>query len=229
MTARGGRQTKEATMITSTHLVRITRLLVLGAVVAGAAASAVGAYDGRPPDVQDTATAHQTTAADPRADWLRWQGIAQVYGQQQRPAAPAQVLDAVRHSSPNQVGLAWQYLRDTGQIAGARDGSPPNLQEGTAALHTMPAGLRADGLRWQGIAQVYEQQQSVAAPAPRPDDRAGVRGVGEPTVVPASSGATFDWGDWSIGLVAGFGLALCLTGALFLTARRIPRVRNAVG
>ena len=33
-----------------------------------------------------------------------------------KPATPQGVLDAVKRSSPNQVGLAWQYLRDTGQI-----------------------------------------------------------------------------------------------------------------
>ena len=34
-----------------------------------------------------------------------------------QPRSPQDVLDAVKRSAPNQVGLAWQYLRDTGQIA----------------------------------------------------------------------------------------------------------------
>ena len=33
-----------------------------------------------------------------------------------QPRSPQDVLDAVKRSAPNQVGLAWQYLRDTGQI-----------------------------------------------------------------------------------------------------------------
>jgi hypothetical protein len=41
---------------------------------------------------------------------------------------------------------------------------------------------------------------------------------------PAGSG--FDWGAWFIGLVAGFGLALGIAGALLLAARRIPGLRK---
>jgi hypothetical protein len=153
VTAQGGRQTKEATMTTSTYLIRFTRLLVLCAVVAGTIASVAGAYDARPPDVQDAATALHTTAAGLKADGLRWQGIAQVY----RDLEPA--------------------------------GNGPTAQ-----------GLRADGLRWQGIAKVYQEQQSVV-----------------------SSGAAFDWGDWAIGLVAGFGLAVGVAGGVLLASHRIAR------
>ena len=41
-----------------------------------------------------------------------------------QPASPQGVLDAVKRSSPNQVGLAWQYLRDTGQIATPTPSTP---------------------------------------------------------------------------------------------------------
>ena len=44
-----------------------------------------------------------------------------------RPASPQGVLDAVKRSSPSQVGLAWQYLRDTGQIT--TPSTPPRLDD----------------------------------------------------------------------------------------------------
>jgi hypothetical protein len=50
----------------------------------------------------------------------------------------------------------------------------------------------------------------------------------DPTTVavPQSTGSRFDWGDWGIGLVAGFGLALGLAGALLLAMHRIPGARR---
>jgi hypothetical protein len=50
----------------------------------------------------------------------------------------------------------------------------------------------------------------------------------DPAPVPVAqpTGGRFDWGDWSIGLVAGFGLALGVAGALLLAARRIPGLRK---
>jgi hypothetical protein len=56
--------------------------------------------------------------------------------------------------------------------------------------------------------------------ATRPDDRAGIRGPGSvPTVLVASSGDAFDWGDAGIGAVGAFGLALLLFGAMQLATR----------
>jgi len=48
-----------------------------------------------------------------------------------QPASTLGVLDAVKRSSPNQVGLAWQYLRDTGQIA--TPSTPPRLDDRAGA------------------------------------------------------------------------------------------------
>jgi hypothetical protein len=47
----------------------------------------------------------------------------------------------------------------------------------------------------------------------------------QPVTIAQPTGSGFDWGDWSIGLVAGFGLALGIAGALLLV-RRLPRPRN---
>ena len=43
----------------------------------------------------------------------------------------------------------------------ARHAAAARLNSDSAARHTTPAGLKADGLRWQGIAQVYQQKQAV--------------------------------------------------------------------
>jgi hypothetical protein len=49
----------------------------------------------------------------------------------------------------------------------------------------------------------------------------------QPVTIAQPTGSGFDWGDWSIGLVAGFGLALAVAGALLLAARRIPGLRKS--
>ena len=60
----------------------------------------------------------------------------------------------------------------------------------------------------------------------RPDDRRGPLGVGPVELARVSAGNGFDWGDAGIGVAAGFGLALGLSGALLLALPRIPRVRR---
>jgi hypothetical protein len=48
--------------------------------------------------------------------------------------------------------------------------------------------------------------------------------VGPTEIVTSSDG--FDWGDASIGVAAGFGLALSLGGGLLLALHRAPRIRK---
>jgi hypothetical protein len=48
----------------------------------------------------------------------------------------------------------------------------------------------------------------------------------QPVAIAQPTGSGFDWGDWSIGLVAGFGLALGMAGALLLVVHRLPRLRK---
>jgi hypothetical protein len=121
---------------------------------------------------------------------------------------------------------------------------PPDIQDAAAALHApTAAGLKADGLRWQGIAQAYQGLQAtpdvveryaathefggrLAVPsiassaASRPPDVAdtalAVR-YGETTTVQANG---FDWSDWAIGIGSGLGLALIL-GAAVLMGRQL--------
>ena len=49
----------------------------------------------------------------------------------------------------------------------------------------------------------------------------------QPVSAAQPTGNGFDWGDWSIGLVAGFGLALGAAGALLLVVHRLPRTRKS--
>jgi hypothetical protein len=191
------------------------RMLILGAVVAGATASVAGAYvpqpDGtspapvsfaaptRPPDVQDAMTALHSTPAGLKADGLRWQGMAQTY---------------------KEVQSAGNY--------------PTQL------------GLKAEGMRLQGIAQVYQQTQAVpdvferfAAVHPNgaavsssavsrarpPDISDAALAVQYGSVTPSTAG--FSWRDWAIGIGSGLGLAL-LIGACFVMTRQLRhRVQTA--
>jgi hypothetical protein len=67
-----------------------------------------------------------------------------------------------------------------------------------------------------------------AAGSSHPDNRAATRGPGSfETVVTVSAEAGFDWGDALIGGLGGMGVALLLTGCLFLLAGQRNRARLA--
>jgi hypothetical protein len=113
---------------------------------------------------------------------------------------------------------------------------PPDIQDATTALYApTQAGLTADGLRLQGIAQVYQQTQAApdvveryaathslgaaqsVASVSRPPDVAD-------TALAVRYGSTssfqsdgFDWSDWAIGIGSGMGIALLLGGALLMS------------
>jgi hypothetical protein len=128
---------------------------------------------------------------------------------------------------------------------------PPDVQDAAAAVaatqQTTAAGLKADGMRLQGIAKVYAQLDAAktqAAPdvveryvathqlgglavqstseATRPPDvtdtALAVRYA--PTASVDSNG--FDWNDWAIGIGSGLGLAFIL-GAALLMGRQLRR------
>ena len=199
-------------MYSSTYLNWFRRLLILGAAVAGLTASAAGAgINSRPPDVSDVAS-----------------GLAMTSTSVSRPPDVRDAATSLSTAIPDALGryvTAHPYGYDSS--SSELVSSPPDVQDAAAALHTTPEGLKADGLRWQGIAQVYQQQQSAAAPALRPDDRAGPLGVGEPTSVPASGGSGFDWSDWAIGIGTGLGLALLLGVGLMVGRQQRNRVQPA--
>jgi len=204
-------------MKSSTYLNWLRRLIVLGAVVAGIAVPAAGAFNGSPPDVrdaadsiagtsvgsppdiQDAAAALHFTSAGLTADGLRLQGTAQVYK----------------------------------QLELAKNGPTPQ-------------GLKADGLRLQGIAQVYKQIQpasgsdvferyatahpygtglsqvasSTLVTRP-PDVTDAAQAVRYGVTVNQSSG--FDWGDYAIGIGSGMGLILILGSGVVVGRQRRHR------
>jgi hypothetical protein len=143
----------------SNPLTRFGRLLVLGAVVAGVTASAavaipvvdpqdtgpatVAAPVSRPPDVQDAATAlHAPTAAGLRADGLRWQGIAQVYGQLQ---ATPDVVE--RYAATHSAGAG------TSAATASEASRPPDVSDTALAVRYAPASTgRSDGFDWSSWA-----------------------------------------------------------------------------
>ncbi len=94
-----------------------------------------------------------------------------------------------------------------------------------------PAGIKADGLRWQAIARFYEQQQS---PTPAGIKADGLRwqaiartyGVHTVTTSSRSSGSGFDFGAAGIGALAALGLAVIASG-LMVMVRRIRRTKLA--
>lgn len=157
-------------------------------------------------------------------------------------ASAAVAIPVVDPQDTGTANLAAPVSRppDVQDAMTARHAAAASLSSDSAALHTTPAGLKADGLRWQGIAQVYQQKQAVpdvveryaathatdaglSAPAsivsrpPDVSDAALAVRYGS-TATAGSNG--FDWNDWAIGIGTGIGLALLL-GAAFLMGRQL--------
>lgn len=108
------------------------------------------------------------------------------------------------------------------------------LWSGSAmAAGPTPAAIRADGLRWQAMADSYKHLQSPTPEAIRADGlrwQAIARTYGVHTVTTpsqSSSGSGFDFGAAGIGALAALGLAVLASG-LMVMARRIRRRKLAV-
>jgi hypothetical protein len=104
--------------------------------------------------------------------------------------------------------------------------SPHDLPLGTGATASQQSShIRPDDRAGARGAIEGIVRGSVAV---RPDDRAGLHGPGTPPpsgLVRSSDG--FDWQDAFIGGAGGVGIALLLTGLLFLVASRRTRARIA--
>ena len=192
-------------MHTSTTLTRFRRLLVVGAVVAGAIVPTAAALD-RPPDVQDTASAAlaaQLSPPDVRDAALRTQN-----------AAP-DVLERYAASHPFGTALLSANFEATRppDVRDAAAGSSvivPDVIERYASAHPYGGGLL--------------QQVSVPRP-PDVTDAALTAQYGSGSISGSTSG--FNWGDWAIGIGSGIGMALIL-GAGLVTSRQVrQRVRTA--
>jgi hypothetical protein len=110
------------------------------------------------------------------------------------------------------------------------------LASATAMASSTPQGLKADGLRLQGLAQRYEWLQSrpaasfYTAQALRADAlrwQAMARAYAQPKGTTISSSGSFDWADAGIGAASGFALALCIA-IVIAWARRTRETKLAV-
>jgi hypothetical protein len=99
-----------------------------------------------------------------------------------------------------------------------------------------PQGLRADGLRWQGLADLYLQRNN--RPAASFYTPQGLRADGQrweamarayqrSSATTESRTAGFDWRDAGIGAAGGLGLILA-GAAMLVAARRGSRTKAAV-
>jgi hypothetical protein len=93
----------------------------------------------------------------------------------------------------------------------------------TAATAPTPQGLRADGLRWQGLADHYGRLQGIKADGLR--WQAMARFYAKPASV--SAGSSFHWGDAGVGLGAGLAV-VAIGGAAIVFARRSRRTKLAL-
>ena len=175
-------------MYPSTYLSWFRRLLILGAVVAGLTASAAGARldPGTPPDVSDVASALSTPASivsrppDVRdaatsvnvaaPDVFERYAAAHPYGSGLSSATPVSRIIDQEQGRQRDLGL---FSLGFSASTSSSDfvSTPPDVQDAMTALHSTPEGLKADGLRLQGIARTYMQLQSSTrhrSPPPRP-------------------------------------------------------------
>ncbi len=120
-----------------------------------------------------------------------------------------------KHTFRRVVGLGFVIAAIASATAQAGGTTPQGLRadglrlQGIAQAYgakegSTPAGVRADGLRWNAIAQAYRSQTRVA---------------------PVSK--KFDWGDAGIGVAGGLGFAVIAVAAIVFT-RHLRRARLAL-
>jgi hypothetical protein len=128
-----------------------------------------------------------------------------------------------------------------------------------ASSYYTPEALAAESARWTGEAQAYStldalQSDGISTLGLRPDDRAGIRGIGEsapvqqpvqsarpdnrpgpqgpgPTFEPVSTpvtGGGFDWADWAIGIGSGLGATALVAAAALMPFRKKRKVTGRV-
>lgn len=212
-------------MYPSTYLSWFRRLLILGAVVAGLTASAAGArldpgtppdvsdvasalsmpasIVSRPPDVQDVATSMNVAAPDVFERYA----AAHPYGSGLSSATPVSRIIDQEQGRQRDLGLfSLGFSASTASQSTSPTWEHQLHSPLTASQYPTPAGLKADGLRYQGIARVYEQL---------------------PSNVSVSGGSDFAWSDWAIGVGAGIGIALLLGVGLVIGRQQRHRVQPA--
>jgi hypothetical protein len=183
-------------MKSSSYLNWFRRLLVLGAVIAGATASAVGASVARPPDVQDTASAVTAGFVGSPPDVRDTAATLNV--------AVPDVLERFAVAHPYGSGLSASSISrppDIQDTAAVLSASGPDVLERYATAHPYGVGL-----------------SSTSTPISRPPDvRDAAQAVQSGSFSQALSQASgFHWSDWAIGIGTGMGLILLLAGGLVM-------------
>jgi hypothetical protein len=212
-------------MKSSTDLIRFKRLFVLGAVVAGIAVPAAGAYNGSPPDVRDAANSVAGTNVSPpdvRDVAANLAGATQSF-----VATPPDVRDAA--AANVQVGDVFErYAKAHPYGAGLSTSStivsqPPDVRDAAAAAN----GQVGDVFERYAKAHPYGAGLSTSSPivARPPDVNDAAQAVRYGVSVGQSSG--FNWTDWAIGIGSGMGLMLLLAGAVAGELQRRHRTQTA--
>jgi hypothetical protein len=93
--------------------------------------------------------------------------------------------------------------------------------------HSTAAGIRADGARWNAMADAYQNRPASSYYTPQALQAQGLRwdamakayqGQSHPVATSSSSGG-FDWRDGLIGVAGAVGLVVCGMGTLIVAAR----------
>jgi hypothetical protein len=114
--------------------------------------------------------------------------------------------------------MFWKLIATAGAILVLAVGTA------TAAASAPTAqGLRADGLRWQGLAERYGWLQGVKADGLRYQ---GLARMYQQQAQIAPTGSSFDWSDAGIGAAGGL-ILVTLGGVAIVFARRSRRAKLA--
>src|SRR5262245_55084889 len=178
-----------STRTTSGRVARVT--LVLAALAS--LVSSVSVAQASPQRGSDSPTSQWL-----KAPGLRWQAIARVHQLRDDAAGFA------RTPLPQYYGSQAPYATTprTQPLPAYYGSTAPYASE--ASLPSAQA-LKADGLRWQGLARVYQQKQAGA----------------QATSISTSN--AFNWGDAGIGVAVGIG-AMLVAGAAAVGVRRQSRL-----
>jgi hypothetical protein len=141
------------------------------------------------------------------------------------PVAQAQAEHPDNRSFRGPGGVA---LEQSSRIVRPDDRAEPRGPGGAIVQAQSTTVVRPDDrAEARGPGAFAQEQPSTIV---RPDDRAEPRGPGaieQPTIVVSRTSGGFDWGDAFVGAMGGLGMALLLTGALFLLLGQRTRTRVA--
>ena len=207
----------------SSYLNWFRRLIVVGAVVAAGAFASIAGAVGRPPDIQDIAT------ANPAANVSRPPDIGDVAAR--LTASVPDVLERYTAAYPFGSGLsvydaALSRPPDVSDAASATQLAITDVFERYAAEQPHGQGRTVTPTTLVTRAPDIQDTADSVNAASRSDSTLVSRppDVTDTAVVLHSSSSSqsngFGWSDWGIGIGTGMGLALLL-GGLFLMSRQL--------